>query len=95
MKDVIYPAGIIEREIQELPAQGGRQPGEGEEVAGVLRVPERRQGRQTPAGFATQRGRRPAVPRFHLVRPPPLHSVALSGRRCHPPELLPVVPLLQ
>lgn len=34
-------AGTLERSVQELPAQGGGEQGEREEVTGVLCVPER------------------------------------------------------
>lgn len=52
---LLLNTGVIERELQELPSPSGRQPGEGKEVTGVLRVPEGGQGGSTSAGFAMQR----------------------------------------
>lgn len=59
-------------------AQGGGEQGEGEEVTGVLRVPERGPDRETPTRSSWDRhGSAKEVPGLHVVRPLGVHSEPL------------------
>lgn len=86
-------SGSIEREMQELLAPGDREQVAGEEVTGVLRVPERGQGGETPARTGDRA--EPEVPRFHLVGSVEFHPESLQSRCLHPRLLLPLANLLR
>lgn len=83
---VLIIVGIVKWEIQELLAQGCSEQSEGEDILGLLPLPQRRQNSEAPTGSPCQ-GWPTEVPGFHMVTIAGVHPETLQGRHEYPPKL--------